>query len=140
MNNNGDGDMEDIGTEQRHGQTLDDNGLERMFKTPDSTDTTRLLMTPGGNDIPSILMRSNLPNNKTILALVFYYQKCVKHDYQVGKDSMLMLAAALTSKNGSRANLVSDTLIGEKHSGHREVGRGVGSKLKEWVGGSGDSK
>jgi len=138
MNDNGDGDYGDVGQETRPGSVLDASLLEGVFKSPEGTDTTRLLMTPGDNEIPAVLMRSDLPNNRIILALIGYYQKCVKHEYKEGKAFCLMLAAALPSRRGRRAELVSDTIIGERHDARRGVGRGMGTKLKEWVSGGSD--
>jgi hypothetical protein len=117
--------LEDIGEE------VSIDGLDGAFRTPTQTDTTRLLMLPG-SDVQALLMRSDIPSNQLLMAIVCCYQDCIEHGYHEGAALMSFLLAGLPARRGRRANMVSETIIGERSSGGRE-GKNLFRKMSGWA-------
>lgn len=124
-------DMLGVSGEQPGGPTLSGNDLEAAFRTPNTQDTTRLLITPT-NELHALLMRSHIPNAKVLLAMVGLYQKCKANNDTEGMAWVEGMLAGLPGVKAARAYLVSDTIIGEKHSAHRAEGAGMMQKIKSW--------
>jgi len=139
MNDNGEGKIDEIGEEIKEEYNgvpdevkavLNQSSLQNTFFTPHNVDTTRLLLTPGEiQDLTALLMRANVPGKKYNVAFASLYSE-LSHDPQALME-LRMLIAGMTGQHGERAKLVSDTIIGEKHSSGR---MGIGDKLKKMAG------
>lgn len=134
MKNNGH-EKETIPTkgENKKNEPLNANSLEGLFDTPERPDSTRLLFEVS-SDIPEQAMRGYMPNNAFCLGYALAASKCLENDYPEGMFLLKTFSAGLAGKGGKRANLYSDTIIGEKQN-YARGGQGFMSKAKEFMAG-----
>lgn len=141
MEDNGDRDLAEIGEEleqldsEGEGKEikaiLDKSSLEGVFSTPQSMDNVKILMHPG-EDVVSLLMRGDLPVDDAFAwAITTRIKKCRRHNDKEGEKQILVFLAAKIGQAARRANLVSDTIIGEKQ---HTRGRGIGEWIREKAG------
>lgn len=107
--------------------TLKKSDMDNVFSTPQSTDNVKLLMTPGGDDPKNLYMRADIPDTATALAFAIRESRCSEHNDTEGTLKILKMIAALVGVQGKRANLVSDTMIGERRNA------GMRQGLGEWI-------
>jgi len=112
--------------------TLDRADMDNVFSTPQSTDNVKLLMTPGDNDPKNLYMRADIPDTATALAFAIRESRCQEHGDTEGTLKILKMIAALVGVNAKRANLVSDTMIGERRNSNMR--RGLGEWIREKAG------
>jgi len=105
--------------------------LGKAFTTPQGVDNIRLIMTPG-EDTSSLFMRADIPNNKMALAFSVREKRCREHEDGDGLIHVKKMLCALTSVKAKRANLASNTIIGN-HT-FNEQKRGVGAWLRRAAG------
>ena len=118
--------------------TLSAADIDNVFTTPQSTDNVKLLMTPGDNDPKNLYMRADIPDTATALAFAIRESRCQEHGDKEGSLKILKMIAALVGVQGKRANLVSDTMIGERRNAGR--GRGLIEKIRDASGIGGDKE
>jgi hypothetical protein len=111
--------------------TLERADLDNVYTTPQGTDNVRTLMEPG-DDVISLLMRGDLPIDDAFAwAITTRIKKCRRHNDKEGEQQILVFLAAKIGQAARRANLVSDTIIGEKQ---HTRGRGIGEWIREKAG------
>ena len=111
---------------------LDKSDIDNVFSTPQSTDNIRLLMTPGGDDPLNLYMRADIPNNAIALAFAIRESRCREHDDNEGLKKLTKMIAAMIGVSAKRANLASDTIIGEHHNGNMR--RNLGDWIRDKAG------
>lgn len=105
--------------------------LDSVYTVPQSMDNVKLLMHPG-DDVISLLMRGDLPIDDAFAwAITTRIKKCRRHNDKEGEQQILVFLAAKIGQAARRANLVSDTIIGEKQ---HIRGRGIGEWIREKAG------
>ena len=127
--------LEEIAHRQNR-PVITENDLESTFKIPEQPDAIKMLMTPSRDFLP-LFMRSDVPSNRMVFAISVSYSECEDHGYESGKQLLEMLLAGMPARKGKRAELTSDTIIGEKHSSGRSAGAGPWNKFKNWAQGDG---
>ena len=137
QNDNGDlpGEVEELlglePDESGRGTTLERNDLESTFRTPQQTDVTRLLISAATKEaLSGLFMRCDIPDKRFAIAMSSLISKCRRHGYGEGESELTLIVTALNSIKAKRANLVSDTLIGEKSNRNSESGV---NKFKAWA-------
>ena len=113
---------------------LDDN--EYIY--PQNTDNVKLLMTPGDENPTNLYMRGAIPSEPIALCFVLRQRRCRDHNSQEGVEDIRNMIAALVGVNARRAELVSDTLIGERRNDG--VRRGLVQKMRDLSGIGGDKE
>ena len=118
--------------------------LSEFVHSPDSTDkafkqqgdvNALRLMIMSDDDIIDNAMRYDLPNNRVILAIAGYIQKCVEHNYPEGIEFIKYLCGLLPSRKGRRISLFVDAIIGERKWKEGGQGGGAFDKVKKWMAG-----
>jgi len=124
--------------EKEYVPVLTQQSLDNLYATPEHNDNTRLLVTPGDDeDLLALLMRSAIPSKKCLLAMDISMQKCNDHGYKGGIQFYKSLLSGLPSVGDKRAQMFSDTIIGERHNNFRSHNGGIIGKMKDWAMGGG---
>ena len=118
--------------------TLEKADMDNVFTIPTSTDNVKLLMTPGDDDPKNLYMRADIPGSAVALAFAIREARCIEHQDNEGKLKILKMIAALVGVNGKRAELVSDTMIGERRNAGMR--RGMGDWIRDKAGIGGDKE
>lgn len=137
MNNDGNG-HEDTETLERIVPAIEGTSIEQAYSTPEHTDNTRLLITPGDTkEWAELLMRSAIPSRRFLLGLAVSLAKCRKHEYKPGMEVLRTFLAGFPSVGDKRAELFSDTIIGERSSKLLSNKVGLLGRAKNWFNGVG---
>ena len=108
------------------------------FIYPQGTDNIKLLMTPGKDDPKNLYMRADLPTKRAAVAFAICETRDEKHGDIEGRTQLLKIMAALVGVGAKRANLVSDTIIGERRNAGMR--RGMGDWIRDKAGIGGDKE
>ena len=128
---------------RNNGHPTDDKVFDREglgsddFIFPQATDNIKLLMTPGKDDPKNLYMRADIPDTATALAFAIRESRCQEHGDSEGVLKISKMVAALVGVQAKRANLVSDTMIGERHNNMR---RSMGDWIRDKAGIGGDKE
>jgi len=103
--------------------------MENALKTSENENFLKLLMVLD-SDYHNNLTKLDIPTNRAALYMASLRSKCVKHNDTMGIQFVDDLAGYTTSVRAKRANLGSDTVIGDRKFRAGESGGG-GAGLME---------
>jgi len=132
---NGKGDLQEVEELEKFIHSPD--STDKAFKSQEAYNAIRMLILSDPEFLDNS-MRYELPNNRVILAIAGYYQKCLKHNYMEGMEFVKLLCGLLTSRKGKRVEKLVEAIIGERKwkEGQGAGGQGVMDKLKNFASGS----
>jgi len=112
--------------------------FENDFEFPHSTDNTKFLVQTGTKSPKDLYTIADIQDAR----LAFYFSEVIRrdnaHDYAEGIEQCHDIMALLTSIGAKRAELYSDTIIGERQHDQRRGGVGDWLRDKARIGVSGD--
>jgi len=107
------------------------DSTDKAFKSQETFNAIRMMIL-SDEDIMANLMRYDLPNNRVILAMAGYIQKCKEHNYVEGVMFVMTLCGLLTARKGKRTDRFVDAIIGDRSWKEGQQGGGMMERAKNW--------